>query len=91
MDIGYLLDEIRKNYSEGDRKVGPLFLLSVLSEEVGELNKAIRNNTNIGEEIADVLFITLSISSYYGINPEDKIIEKYIRNAELTKNKWKDL
>ncbi|MCI4434908.1 MAG: MazG nucleotide pyrophosphohydrolase domain-containing protein [Thermoplasmata archaeon] len=91
MELKDLLKEIERNFTENDKRMGPLFLLSVLSEEVGELNRAIRYYENIEEEISDVIFITLSIANLYGINPENKIKEKYLKDPNKIKNKWKDI
>ncbi|MGC8993089.1 MAG: MazG nucleotide pyrophosphohydrolase domain-containing protein [Thermoplasmata archaeon] len=91
MEISDILEKMKMFYLEQDKKSGPLFLLSVLTEEVGELNKAVRNKTNVDEEIADVLFITLSISNLFNVNPENILIEKYLENPEKLKEKWKDL
>ncbi|MEL9999604.1 MAG: MazG nucleotide pyrophosphohydrolase domain-containing protein [Thermoplasmata archaeon] len=91
MEISEILNLLKKNYLEQDIKSGPLFLLSVLSEEIGELNKAIRYNENIEEEIADVIFMIFSIANIYRINPEKKLIEKYLNDPEKIKKKWKDI
>lgn len=91
MDINDLLKEIKKYYFEGDKKSGALFLLSILTEEVGELNRAIRYGKNIEEEVSDVIFITLSIANLFGINPEGMIIEKYLKDPDKIKKKWGDI
>ncbi len=91
MEIQEILDKMKKYYLEQDRKSGPIFLLSVLAEEVGELNRAVRYKGNIGEEISDVIFVTFSIANLYGINPENYLIEKYIKDPEKIKEKWKDI
>ena len=77
-----------------------IFLL--FSEEVGELAKAIRKQTelhsktvdsNIEEEIADVFNYLLDIANYFGIDLEqayrnkiDKIVERE-KNVKLLNNK----
>ncbi len=91
MEISDILEMMKRFYLEQDKKSGPLFLLSVLAEEVGELNKAVRNKTNVDEEIADVLFITLSIANLFNVNPEKILIKKYLENPDKLKEKWKDL
>ena len=70
-----------------------------LKEEMGELDEAIQNGTNITEEIGDVLFAAVKVARFAGIDPEDAIAatsEKFIRryraleagiaakNAEMT-------
>lgn len=72
---------IREKYYETDSKSGPLFLLAVLFEEVGELAEAVRKGEkeNIREELTDVLFMVISIANLFDIELEDKLIEKYIK------------
>ncbi len=81
MDLEELRKEIYGRYGELDRRSGDLFLLSVLMEEVGELAEAVRKRelNAIREEIADVIFITLSLANYFGVEFEDRILEKYIK------------
>ena len=66
-----------------------------LREEVGELDTAVRDNTNIAEEIGDVLFAAVKVARFAGLDPEDAISatsEKFIRRyrametAVLAKN-----
>ncbi|AAB90581.1 MULTISPECIES: MazG nucleotide pyrophosphohydrolase domain-containing protein [Archaeoglobus] len=69
----------REKYYETDSRSGPLFLLAVLFEEVGELAEAVRKNQNVEEELADVLFMVISIANLYDVDLERKLIEKYVR------------
>lgn len=50
-----------------------------LTEEVGEVAKAMRNNSlpNLEEEIADVLAWTLTLASLFNIDAEVAYIKKY--------------
>ncbi|MCX8172896.1 MAG: nucleotide pyrophosphohydrolase [Archaeoglobaceae archaeon] len=81
MELVELMESLRRKYYCIDSKSSPLFLLSVLFEEVGELAEAIRKNNlqNIEEELCDVLFMILSLSNYYNIRIEEKLVEKYIK------------
>lgn len=87
MGLKELMESIKKKYYHLDSKSSPLFLLSVLFEEVGELAEAIRKNNlkDIEEELCDVLFMVLSLSNYYDIKIEKKIVEKYI-DGDPSKN-----
>jgi|Deesub1362A_J573_1020465.scaffolds.fasta_scaffold01337_5 NTP pyrophosphatase (non-canonical NTP hydrolase) len=82
MDLTALQMEIRKRYHETDSKSGKLFLLAVLFEETGELAEAVRKGRKkeVEEEIADVIFMALSIANLFEITPEERIIEKYLKN-----------
>lgn len=81
MDLEELRRKIHEKYGDLDRRSGDLFLLSVLMEEVGELAEAVRKREfeAIKEEIADVIFITLSLANYFGVEFENRILEKYIK------------
>ena len=53
-----------------------------LHEEVSELEEAVREGTNISEEIGDVLFAAVKVARFAGIDPETAISatnEKFIR------------
>lgn len=80
MSLNHIQMDIKDKYYETDAASGPLFLLAVLFEEVGELAEAVRkeNKSGIQQELTDVLFMTLSIANLYGIELEDKIKQKYI-------------
>ncbi len=82
MDIEEIRGKIREKYYEIDRRSGHLFLLAVLFEEVGELAEAVRkcDVKSIEEELADVLFLILSLANYFEVKPENVLIDKYIRS-----------
>ncbi|WP_290596564.1 MULTISPECIES: MazG nucleotide pyrophosphohydrolase domain-containing protein [unclassified Archaeoglobus] len=82
MDLSELQRAVKEKYYSTDEKSGPLFLLAVLFEEVGELAEAVRKNDaeGIEEELADVLFMILSLANLFGIEPEKRLIEKYIKD-----------
>jgi len=69
----------REKYYEIDSKSGPLFLLAVLFEEVGELAEAVRKNENIEEELVDVLFMVISLANLFNVDLERKLVEKYVK------------
>ena len=53
-----------------------------LREEVGELETAVRDSSNIAEEIGDVLFAAVKVARFAGVDPEEAIAatcEKFIR------------
>ena len=81
MEIEEIRKKIADKYLEYDKKSGHLFLLSVLFEEVGELAEAVRKREieSIEEELADSLFMILSIANLFNVNPEKKLYEKYVK------------
>ncbi len=72
---------IKEKYYKIDSKSGPLFLLAVLFEEVGELAEAVRKRelSSIREELTDVLFMVLSLANLFDLDLEEKLIEKYVK------------
>ena len=61
-----------------------------LREEVGELDTAVYENSNIAEEIGDVLFAAVKVARFAGIDPEDAIFatnEKFIRRYRAMENR----
>ena len=81
MELEEIRRKIKEKYYEIDRKSGELFLLAVLFEEVGELAEAVRKREteSIEEELADVLFMVLSLANYFDVDLERVLIEKYIK------------
>ncbi len=69
----------KEKYYEMDSKSGPLFLLAVLFEEVGELAEAVRKNENVEEELVDVLFMVISLANLFNVDLERKLVEKYLK------------
>ena len=82
MELKELQSLIKRKYYELDSKSGPLFLLAVLFEEVGELAEAVRKNEKnaIREELTDVFFMVLSLANLFDIDLEGRLIEKYIKD-----------
>ncbi|MCS7143791.1 MAG: nucleotide pyrophosphohydrolase [Archaeoglobaceae archaeon] len=81
MELIELMEAIKRKYYSIDSKSSPLFLLSVLFEEVGELAEVVRKNKleSIEEELCDVLFMVLSLANYYDAKIEKILLEKYIQ------------
>jgi len=81
-----------ERFGEADRKSGDLFLLAVLMEEVGELAESIRRNEGFEEELADVLFMVISIANLKGVDLEAALRKKYLERevSEVTRS-WDDL
>ncbi len=88
MELKLLLEKIAEKYVEKDKKSGELFLLAVLMEEVGELAEVVRkgNREGIEEELADVAFVVFSIANLFGVDIENKLVEKYLKNDPS--DKW---
>jgi len=80
MELKEIMRVIREKYYEIDSKSGELFLLAVLFEEVGELAEAVRKRDikAIEEELADVLFMVLSLANLFDLDVESKLVEKYV-------------
>ncbi|MEM1579318.1 MAG: MazG nucleotide pyrophosphohydrolase domain-containing protein [Archaeoglobaceae archaeon] len=81
MDLSTLRKIIKEKYYPIDAKSSALFLLSVLFEEIGELSESVRKKDAeaIEEELADVLFMVLSLANYFNVKLEEKLIEKYVK------------
>ena len=59
--------------------------LDKLDEEVGELHQAIEENSNIAEELGDVLFAAVKVARFTGVDPEvalNDTCEKFIRRFQ---------
>ena len=82
MDLGEIRKRMAEKYLEIDKKSGKLFLLAVLFEEVGELAEAVRKEDKpaVEEELCDVLFMILSLANYFEVNPERRLVKKYIES-----------
>ena len=68
--------------------VGPV--LDKISEETEELKQAVRDNTNIEEELGDLLFVTVKAGRFLGVDSElalhaacEKFIRRFRRVEEL--------
>ena len=64
---------------------GPAAALAVglkLAEELGELQSAVADDTNIKEELGDLLFAAVKVARFFHIDPEEALegtCEKFIR------------
>lgn len=81
MNLNELQNLIKEKYFDIDSRSGPLFLLAVLFEEVGELAEAVRQGKKdeIKEELADVMFMVISLANLFDIRIEGRVLEKYIQ------------
>jgi len=61
--------------------------LGHLMEEVGELAKALNENSNIGEELADVVIVTAVLANRLRIDLERQVQIKTITNISTRKLK----
>lgn len=86
----------QKNIERGFSEESAERKMLMLTEEVGELAKAIRKHIGMGfsettskseaaEELADVLIITLGLASTINVDMYDALVNKEAKNA---KRKW---
>jgi len=94
MEISEFQKLVENRLSGKDKQTGSAFLMNVLIEEVGELSRAIRKKTRtrVAEEIADVIFSTISIANLFDIQIEPILKRKYIdRPLSEISRKWTDV
>ncbi|MEM3341619.1 MAG: MazG nucleotide pyrophosphohydrolase domain-containing protein [Thermoplasmata archaeon] len=94
MDLKSFSEEMARKFLDNDRQMGDLFLFSCLAEEVGEAAKALRKKdyNNLEEELADIIFITVSLANFHGLNLEKVLLEKYLKpTAEDISKRWNDV
>ncbi|MCJ7761666.1 nucleotide pyrophosphohydrolase [Candidatus Bathyarchaeota archaeon] len=94
MEISEFQKLLAERLGDKDKQMGASFLMNVLTEEVGELSRAIRKESKaeIGEEIADVLFSTMSIANVFGVAVEPLLVRKYVdRPLSDISRKWTDV
>lgn len=85
---------MKRKIAEKDRQMDSLFLFSVLSEEIGELAKALRNNDldEIAEEISDTIFCSICIANLFDLKIEETILKKYVnRSLNQISKDWTDV
>jgi len=85
---------MKEKVGKEDRQMGPLFLMNVLVEEIGELAKAVRNKNRkeIAEEISDTLFCSICLANAFDLEIEEAIIDKYVKHSlEEISKKWTDV
>ncbi len=93
MELTAIQRKLKERYAGIDESSGPLFLLSVLMEECGELASALRHHEQsaIGE-VADVVFCALSIANLLNADVEHVLHEKYLhRTLEEVTRSWTDI
>jgi len=94
MELSELQKEMKDRYSDKDLQMGSAFLMNVLIEEVGELSRATRKEakSNIGEEVADVIFSAISLANIFDVQVEPILKEKYLdRPLSEVSKKWTDV
>ena len=69
-------------FPQSDRSFDVSGALDKLDEETAELRQAVRDGTNIEEELGDVLFAAVKVGRFCGVDPETAVngtCEKFIR------------
>lgn len=93
MEISTFQKLMNERYGEDDKRRGIYFLTVVLTAEVGELADAIKKNSieEIREELSDVIFTTISLANFYGIDMEEALISKYVKQSkEQVSKDWEE-
>lgn len=72
--------------------------LDKLSEELGELKEAIDQNTNVEEELGDLLFAAVNVARFVKADPEqtltaatEKFISRFAKVEELARQQGRDM
>jgi NTP pyrophosphatase (non-canonical NTP hydrolase) len=94
MDLSNFQKIVADKFADKDCQMGPQFMTNVLVEEVGELSRAIRKESvaDISEEIADVIFSSISIANLFNIDVSTILKEKYVdRSISEISRKWSDV
>jgi NTP pyrophosphatase (non-canonical NTP hydrolase) len=97
-ELQKMVDEWIKNV--GVRYFNELTNTVILMEEVGELARIIarkygdqsfkeNENNNLGEEMADVLFVLICLANQTGVDLEKEFLEKVKRKTERDKDRHK--
>lgn len=88
--------------TNGVRYFNELTNMAILTEEVGEVAriiarqygeqsfKASDNDKNLGDELADVLFVLICIANQTGINLTDAMEKNLLKKTERDKNRHKE-
>ena len=93
MYISEFQDLMKEKFGGRDREMGHLFLMCVLTEEVGELARTVRRKAKkeAGEEIADIIFCAISLANMFEIDVEPILLGKYVhRSLEEISENWVD-
>ncbi|MGZ4903846.1 MAG: MazG nucleotide pyrophosphohydrolase domain-containing protein [Halobacteriota archaeon] len=93
MELTDIQGRLKERYGDIDESSGPLFLLSVLMEECGELASALRHHQEEATgEVTDVIFCALSIANLLNADVERLLYEKYLcRTLEEVTRSWTDI
>lgn len=68
---------IAEIYKERDLERGVDKTMLWIVEEIGELAEALRKESNIGEEIADVFAWLVSLANLCNVDVEAEVLKKY--------------
>lgn len=85
---------MKEKVGKEDLQMGPLFLMNVLVEEIGELAKAVRkkDRKGIAEEISDTIFCSICLANVFDLEIEEAIIDKYVKHSlKEISEKWTDV
>lgn len=94
MEINVFQSLMNEKFADLDKKMGPLFLFSVLIEEVGELSKSIRDNdaVEIRNELVDIIFIAFCLANVFDVEIESLLQSKYVkRSLKEISREWDDV
>ena len=94
MEINVFQSLMKEKLADLDSKMGPLFLLSVLIEEIGELSKAIRDNdeVEVKKELTDIIFVAFCLANVFDMEIEPLLKSKYVdRSFNEISREWDDV
>ncbi|MCY4561290.1 MAG: nucleotide pyrophosphohydrolase [Flavobacteriaceae bacterium] len=102
MSLKYNQNQVHQWIQEhGVRYFDPLTNMAQLTEEVGEVARIISRrygeqsekesdkNLDLGEELADVIFVVLCLANQLGIDLEQKFLDKLTKKTVRDKNRHK--
>jgi len=94
LEINVFQNLMKEKLADVDKKMGPLFLFSVLIEEVGELSKAMRaeDKFEVKNELSDIVFIAFCLANLYDVEIEPLLLSKYAeRDLKKISKEWDDV
>ena len=94
MEINVFQNLVKEKLANLDKELGPLFLFSVLIEEVGELSKAIRDNdeVEVKKELTDIIFVAFCLANVFDMEIEPLLKSKYVdRSFNEISREWDDV
>lgn len=77
MKISEFQKMIAEIYIHRDRERGVEKTMLWVVEEIGELAEAVREGSNVGEEIADVMAWLVSLANLLDVDVESEVLKKY--------------